>query len=59
VLSKGGKTVSAKPVNNTIRASVFLSPILHNKLKAIADKNKTTISGMLRQIVLEYLMKQE
>jgi len=51
--------VSAKPVNNTIRASVFLSPILHNKLKAIADKNKTTISGMLRQIVLEYLMKQE
>jgi len=51
--------MSPKKENNTIRSAIFLSPHIHAELQKLADSKGTTISGMVRQIVLEYLMKKE
>jgi len=48
-----------KAASNTIRSSVFLSPHIHEELQKIADSKGTTISGIIRQIILEYLTKKE
>lgn len=39
---------------NPIRMNVFMSEGIYAKLKALADKRCTTVSGIIRDILIEY-----
>ena len=43
---------------NTERLSVFLSPDDAEKLREVAEQKRTSVSGMIRAIILEYLAKK-
>lgn len=45
--------------NNTERINVFFSPDVLKKLKSLANSKGTSVSGLVRMIVLEYLSEQK
>lgn len=47
--------MSPKPKANSERTNVFFSPEVMSELKALANKKGTSVSGLIRMIVLEYL----
>lgn len=48
----------AKQKKNTERINIFLNPNTIAELKSLAADKGTTVSGLIRMIVLEYLKKQ-
>ena len=51
--------MSPKQRANTIRTNVFFSEEVMGKLRNLADKKGTSVSGLIRMIVLEYLAKEK
>lgn len=49
--------MSPRPKTNSERVNVFFSVDVLEKLRAIAQERGTTLSGLVRMIVLEYLGK--
>lgn len=49
--------MSPRPKANSERTNVFFSPEVMNRLRALADEKGTSVSGLIRMIVLEYLAK--
>lgn len=49
--------MSPRPKANSERINVFFSSDVLGKLRAIALEKGTTVSGLVRMIVLEYLGK--
>lgn len=49
----------AKPKEHSVKSSVFVSPEVYQTLKARAQDKGTTVSGLVRMIVLEWLKKKE
>lgn len=49
--------MSPRPKANTIRTNVFFSESTMEQLRDIADRKGTSVSGLIRMIVLEYLAK--
>ncbi len=47
--------MSPRPKANSERTNVFFSPDVMEKLKSIASEKGTSVSGLIRMIVLEYL----
>lgn len=47
--------MSPRPKANSERTNVFFSPEVMEQLRAIAFKKGTSVSGLIRMIVLEYL----
>jgi len=47
--------VSPRPKANSERTNVFFSPEVMQKLREMAEEKGTSISGLIRMIVLEYL----
>lgn len=50
--------MSAKKPLNTQRINVFFSPDVIAELKRLAVEKGTSVSGIIRMIVLEYLAKK-
>lgn len=50
--------MSPRPKANSERINVFFSPDILQKLKALAEEKGTTVSGLVRMIVLEYLAEK-
>jgi hypothetical protein len=55
---KGGDLLTPRGKANTERVNVFLSKEALQKLQTEADQKGTSISGLVRMIVLEHLDKQ-
>ena len=51
--------MAGRPKENTERTNVFLSPEDMQQLRKVAAEKGTTVSGMIRMIVLEYLSKEK
>jgi len=51
--------VSPRPKANSERTNVFFSPDVMEELRKIAEKKGTSVSGLIRMIVLEYLAEKE
>ena len=51
--------MSPRPVANSERTNVFFSPEVMEKLKRVAQEKGTSVSGLIRMIVLEYLQTQK
>lgn len=51
--------MSPRPKANSERTNVFFSPDVMEKLKEIAEKKGTSVSGLIRMIVLEYLAEEK
>lgn len=49
----------ARAKANTERVNVFFSPDVMEKLRKTAEAKGTTVSGIIRMVVLEYLTAQE
>mgnify|MGYP002473699397 CR=1 FL=1 len=47
--------MSPRPKANSERTNVFFSPDVMEKLRDIASQKGTSVSGLIRMIVLEYL----
>ena len=47
--------MSPRPKANSERINVFFSPEVMEKIKTVAAEKGTSVSGMVRMIVLEYL----
>lgn len=47
--------MSPRQKANTERTNVFFSPEVMNDLRKIAEEKGTSVSGLIRMIVLEYL----
>ena len=47
--------MSPRPKANRERTNVFFSPDVMEKLRDIASQKGTSVSGLIRMIVLEYL----
>lgn len=47
--------MSPRPKANSERTNVFFSPEVMKELREMAEKKGTSVSGMIRMIVLEYL----
>ena len=43
-----------KAKRNPVRMNVFMPEGIYAKLKALADKRGTTVSGIIRYILIEY-----
>ncbi len=50
--------MSPREKSNSERINVFFSPEVLNKLKTLASEKGTTVSGLVRMIVLEFLAKK-
>ena len=50
--------MSPRPKANSERINVFFSDDIVQKLKELAHEKGTTVSGLVRMIVLEYLAKK-
>lgn len=50
--------VSPKPKANSERTNVFFSPETMKTLRSLASEKGTSVSGLIRMIVLEYLAKK-
>jgi len=55
---KGGNALSPKPKANSERTNVFFSPEVMDKLRNLAYEKGTSVSGLIRMIVLEYLAEK-
>lgn len=51
--------MSPRPKANSERTNVFFSPDVMNKLRTIAEEKGTSVSGLIRMIVLEYLAEKK
>ena len=51
--------MSPRIKENTERINVFFSPSAIDQLREAAEARGTTVSGMVRMIVLEWLRKEE
>lgn len=51
--------MAPKPVANSERTNVFFSPEVMDRLKNIAREKGTSVSGLIRMIVLEYLSEKK
>ena len=49
--------MSPRPKANSERTNVFFSPEIMDDLRKLADEKGTSVSGLIRMIVLEYLAK--
>jgi hypothetical protein len=58
ISKKGGSTMPKKP-GNAVKASVFLSQHIYEKLQTLATEKGTTVSGLARQIIIEFFTKKE
>ena len=47
--------MSPRPKANSERTNVFFSPEIMEELKKIAGEKGTSVSGLIRMIVLDYL----
>lgn len=47
--------MSPRPKANSERTNVFFSPEVMEILREMAEKKGTSVSGLIRMIVLEYL----
>ncbi len=47
--------MSPRPKANSERTNVFFPPEVMKELREMAEKKGTSVSGMIRMIVLEYL----
>ena len=47
--------MSPRPKANSERTNVFFSPEVMQQLRKTAEKKGTSVSGLIRMIVLEYL----
>jgi hypothetical protein len=52
---KGGVIMSPRQKTNSERTNVFFSPEVMQELRDLATKKGTSVSGLIRMIVLEYL----
>lgn len=50
--------MSPREKSNSERINVFFSPEALDKLKTLASEKGTTVSGLVRMIVLEFLAKK-
>ena len=48
-----------RPKANSERTNVFFSPDIMDKLRQIAQEKGTSVSGLIRMIVLEYLANKK
>ena len=51
--------MSPRPKANSERTNVFFSPDVMERLRAIAVEKGTSVSGLIRMIVLEYLAEKK
>ena len=51
--------MSPKEKSNSERINVFFSPDVLQKLKTLAVEKGTSVSGLVRMIVLEYLAEKK
>lgn len=51
--------LSPRPKANSERTNVFFSPEVMDRLRVLASKKGTSVSGLIRMIVLEYLAGQK
>lgn len=49
--------MSPRQKTNSERTNVFFSPEVMNELIKLAEEKGTSVSGLIRMIVLEYLAK--
>lgn len=56
---EGGDIVSPRPKANSERTNVFFSPEVMNRLKKLAEEKGTSVSGLIRMIVLDYLANEK
>lgn len=49
--------MSPRPKANSERTNVFFSPEIMEELRKLAEEKGTSVSGLIRMIVLEYLAK--
>ena len=56
---KGGVKVSPREKANSERTNVFFSPEVMEQLRETAKSKGTSVSGLIRMIVLEYLDKNK
>lgn len=51
--------MSPRPKANSERTNVFFSPEIMEELRKIAVEKGTSVSGLIRMIVLDYLAKNK
>lgn len=51
--------MSPRPKANTERTNVFFSPEVMETLRELAKEKGTSVSGLIRMIVLEYLAENK
>lgn len=51
--------MAPRPKANSERTNVFFSPEVMDRLRHIAEKKGTSVSGLIRMIVLEYLAQMK
>ena len=51
--------MSPRPKANTERTNVFFTPQVMEQLRILAESKGTTVSGLIRLIVLEYLAEEK
>lgn len=51
--------MSPRPKANSERTNVFFAPEVMDRLREIAQEKGTSVSGLIRMIVLEYLAKSK
>lgn len=51
--------MSPRPKANSERTNVFFSPEIMDRLRELAEKKGTSVSGLIRMIVLEYLEEKK
>lgn len=51
--------MSPRPKANSERTNVFFSPEIMEELRKIAAEKGTSVSGLIRMIVLDYLAKNK
>lgn len=50
--------MSPRPKANTERTNVFFTPEVMDQLRQLAERKGTSVSGLIRMIVLEYLAEK-
>ena len=50
--------MSPRPKANTVRTNVFFTPEVMDQLRQLAERKGTSVSGLIRMIVLDYLAEK-
>ena len=50
--------MSPSPKANTERTNVFFTPEVMDQLRQLAERKGTSVSGLIRMIVLDYLAEK-